>query len=268
MLTNLHETSVGQGIQAIPPAMDVPVAVVPVRKLHERLGFAQPIAYPESSLHKPLTQWRMEDDDSPIFRYLYRNFRPNRHLEFGTWQGTGVLYCLEECAATVWTINLLKGEERADGSWAYGTTFDATEEQPTWANKIVCEKTWYQTDSLGFIGKNYLDRGMGKRVCQIYCDSREWDNSNYPRDFFDSALIDGGHDRDVVTSDTRKALEVVRPGGLVMWHDFCLDPQVLAHCAAPQGVVASIREQLDSLRSATRDLFWVFPSWILVGIKR
>ena len=87
----------------------IDVSVVSVKDLHVKLGFSTPIDYPVSSLAKPLTKWNMEIDDAPIFRYLYRNIMPLRHLEFGTWQGTGVLYCLEECDATVWTINLFEG---------------------------------------------------------------------------------------------------------------------------------------------------------------
>ena len=54
------------------------IPIVGVRDLHQKFGFPHPLAYPETSLRKPLTQWRMEDDDAPIFRYLYRHFRPRR----------------------------------------------------------------------------------------------------------------------------------------------------------------------------------------------
>ena len=86
------------------------------------------------------------------------------------------------------------------------------------------EQEYHQTDAGLFIGQHYRDAGFGHRVCQIYCDSRDWDTAAYPSDFFDSALIDGGHIEEVVASDTRKALSVTRSGGLIMWHDFCPDP--------------------------------------------
>lgn len=62
----------------------------------------------------------MEDDEAPIFRFLYQSLQPSRHLEFGTLQGWGTSLCLESCSATVWTINLSDGEVKADGFWAYG----------------------------------------------------------------------------------------------------------------------------------------------------
>jgi hypothetical protein len=242
---------------------------ISVKDLHTRLGFSIPLDYPETSLRKPLTEWKMEIDDSPIFRYLYRTFQPHRHLEFGTWQGTGVLYCLEECKATVWTINLLQGEELSDGNWTYNDIFKVFKRLPRWAKKKKeNNSTWYQTDSYGFIGRYYIDAGLGYRVCQIYCDSREWDISNYPTGFFDTVLIDGGHQEDVVSSDTNKALQLVRHGGLVMWHDFCPQEEVQKSCSSPQGVKAAIEAMNSELSNQLKDIFWINPSWILLGVKK
>ena len=63
--------------------------------------------------------------------------------------------------------------------------------------------TWVRTDAHGLIGRKYLNAGWGNRVCQIYADSRDWDTRHYPRGFFDSAFIDGGHAYDVVANDTQ-----------------------------------------------------------------
>jgi predicted O-methyltransferase YrrM len=248
--------------------MEIPQ--VSVKDLHSRLGFSTPINYPESSLHKPLTAWQMEVDDAPIFRYIYKNFRPSRHLEFGTWQGAGTLYCLQECDATVWTINLLHGELNPDGTWAYGQNIKTSKLLPSWVNKIKGGKgaDGYQTDALGFIGRHYLEAGLGYRVCQIYTDSLKWDTSNYPPGFFDTALIDGGHTEEIVASDTNKALQLVRSGGLIMWHDFCPPEEVQKQCASPRGVKAAIENNWNRINGEMKDIFWIYPSWILAGIKK
>jgi len=253
------------------------VPQVPVRDLHQRLSLGPPVVYPQRSLDKPLTAWRMEDDDAPILRHIYRHFRPRRHLEFGTWQGTGVVYVLEECDATVWTINLLRGELTTEGEWAYGSNWSAEQaanEQwfgrvGSWVNGIEHGQgnIGCQTDALGFIGRFYLEANFGHRVCQIYADSREWDISNYPAGFFDTCLIDGGHQPDIVASDTRKALALVRSGGLVMWHDFCPVAEVMATCPVPRGVVGAIQHDWEWLRRETSDLFWINPSHILIGVR-
>jgi hypothetical protein len=243
---------------------------VSVKDLHKKLRFRQPLDYPETSLHKPLKDWKMEIDDSPIFRYLYRNFRPRRHLEFGTWQGTGVLYCLEECDATVWTLNTPQGEKNPDGTCAYSSDFKASDPLPSWSQKKPGEQNvvWCQTDSLGFIGRYYMEAKLGHRVNQIYCDSRQWDISNYPRGFFDTALIDGGHSQDVVLNDTEKALQIVRSRGLIMWHDFCQHEEVLASYASPRNVVSAIEANWPLLKKQMKEIFWINPSWILLGIRK
>ena len=173
--------------------------IVDVSALHERLTLPEALAYPSASRQKSFFDWKMEDDDAPILRYLYRNFRPRRHLEFGTWAGTGTCYCLEECDATVWTLNLLEGE-LIEGKPAYSSTIDDTPEGAV-PVQHVDGRPVYQTDAGLLIGRRYREAGFGHRVCQIYCDSRTWDTRAYPRDFFDSVLIDGGHSADVVLSD-------------------------------------------------------------------
>jgi predicted O-methyltransferase YrrM len=247
--------------------LDVPR--VTYEELHRRLGVAEPFVGP--AVHgKPFSAWRMEDDDSPIFRFIYRSWQPRRHLEFGTFQGTGTLYCLAESSATVWTINLLEGESRADGTWAYGCQMAEKEIGHLWRETSASGEGLVscRTDSLGFIGRYYREADLSHRVCQIYCDSTRWDTSNYPPGFFDTVLIDGGHSYDIVASDTRKACEVVRAGGIVMWHDYCPDVEALTACTSPRDVVRFIRDHQEWLATQFRELFWVFPSWILVGIKR
>ena len=223
---------------------------------------------------KELGQWTIEDDDAPIFKFLYQAQQPRRHLEFGTWQGWGTSLCLESCSATVWTINLPDGEERPDGTWAYGERVTDPRDLP---KDIVSEnfgedelgpRTYHRTDAGGYIGRIYREKGLSHRVCQIYCDSRKWDNSNYPADFFDSVLIDGGHESEVVVNDTRKALQVLRPGGLIMWHDFCPPIEIRSQFESVKGVTAGVESILSELEAQLERLCWINPSWILIGIKK
>jgi len=266
------------------PVIDLDIPVTTVHKLHERLGFDLPLDYPRDSLAKSLTAWRMEVDDAPILRYVYRNHRPRRHLEFGTWEGTGTVYCLTESDATVWTINLLAGERGKDDLPAYYVRKRlraAKEKKQAEARTKEFRDSFGEaiaqgmpdtvetvaSDAIGSIGRFYLEAGLGHRVNQIYCDSRDWDISNYPPGFFDSVLIDGGHTPDVVTSDTHKAISLLRPGGLCLWHDFCPHPEVLKSSPASLGVVGAIVQNWPMLTSRMRDIFWIQPSYILVGIR-
>jgi hypothetical protein len=80
-------------------------------------------------------------------------------------------------------------------------------------------------------------------------------------------FIDGGHSRDVVASDTSRALELVRPGGLVIWHDFCPRDEVTTACASTRDVVGFIAEHGETLGHAFERLFWIDPSWLLFGVR-
>jgi len=224
--------------------------------------------------NKQLDKWNMEIDDGPIFKYLYEIHKPFRHLEFGTWQGWGATLCLESSSATVWTLNLPDGEKKADGSWAYGERVLNTEGRPqdiisaTFGEDEQGPRTYHRTDAGGYIGRIYREKGLGHRVCQVYCNSCDWDISNYPGDFFDSVLIDGGHAQEVVISDTRKALQVLRPGGLIMWHDFCPVEDIRSKFESVKGVTSGIEQLLPELNQQLDKLYWIDPSWILFGIKK
>lgn len=221
-----------------------------------------------------LPDWQMERDDGPIFRFLYQHFQPRRHLEFGTWQGYGTRLCLESCAATVWTLNLPDGETKNDGSWAYGErVIDESKAPPGAVSANFGEdedgpRTYHRTDAASYIGRFYRESGLGHRVCQIYCDSRDWDTSAYPAGFFDSVLVDGGHQPEVVIGDTLKALPLLRPGGLLMWHDYCPDPGIKDRSPVVQDVVRAIESLSPQLTASFAELVWVDPSYILLGIKK
>jgi hypothetical protein len=242
------------------------IDIVPVTELHVRLGFDAALEYPAASIHKVFSEWKMEVDDAPILRYLYRQARPARHLEFGTWEGTGACYCLEECDANVWTINLPAGE-LVDGEPVYCSSPETVPEGASplrYRNGIYA----YQTDAGAFIGHRYRAAGFAHRVTQIYCDSREWDASAYAPGFFETALVDGGHTEDVVLSDTEKALAVVRPNGIILWHDFCPDPSVFGPMSSVVGVVAALTRAWPDVASQLRDAFWIQPSFLLVGVRK
>lgn len=247
--------------------------VLALEDLQHLLGMDEPTHAIRKIQPKHLEQWKMEVGDQPIFRYIYRNTHPSRHLEFGTWEGEGLCYCLQECDAIAWTINLLEGESRSNGDWAYATPDPDKDAPREWTEKRVCgddsEKViWHRTDAYGFIGHRYRSAGFGHRVNQIYCDSTQWDCSHYPSDFFDSVLIDGGHQEATVISDTRKALSVTRPGAIIMWHDVC--PELAFH--AGNNVLDGVASALHTLRQELEDqlawFYWIKPSYIMLGQKK
>jgi hypothetical protein len=246
----------------------IAIDTVAVDDVARQFDWTAAIDFPEKYRTMPLARWEMAADDV-ILRYVFRNFRPGRHLEFGTWLGDGVLRCVEECDATVWTINLPGGESGEHGEWTYSALVEDAPMAGVQSSETVVTNagTWVRTDAHGLIGRKYLNAGVGNRVCQIYSDTRTWDTRNYPRGFFDSAFIDGGHSYEIVANDTGLAIELVRPGGLVMWHDFCPLPEVTTACGSTRDVVGFISANRANLARSFEKLFWVQPSWLLFGIR-
>ena len=57
------------------------------------------------------------------------------------------------------------------------------------------------------------------KITQLYGDSAVFDFSPYFGNV-DLMFVDGSHSYDYVLDDTEKAHQMVRPGGLILWHDY------------------------------------------------
>jgi predicted O-methyltransferase YrrM len=65
----------------------------------------------------------------------------------------------------------------------------------------------------------YSGTEAGTRITQLYGDSKGFDTSAF-HGRFDLIFVDGAHAHSYVTNDSRKALRMVAPGGVVLWHDY------------------------------------------------
>lgn len=65
----------------------------------------------------------------------------------------------------------------------------------------------------------YTGTDVEGRIRQLYGDSKAFDAAPYARQF-DVIFIDGSHAYSYVHSDTERALQMVKPGGLILWHDY------------------------------------------------
>jgi predicted O-methyltransferase YrrM len=68
-------------------------------------------------------------------------------------------------------------------------------------------------------GADYAGKDVVHKIHQLVGDSLTFDFSPYFNKV-DLVFVDGGHRYEVVSSDTANALRMVRPGGVVVWHDF------------------------------------------------
>lgn len=65
----------------------------------------------------------------------------------------------------------------------------------------------------------YTGTAEASRIIQLFGDSKTFDESEYVGRC-DLVFVDGSHAYSYVHSDSRKALRMVRPGGVVLWHDY------------------------------------------------
>jgi len=75
------------------------------------------------------------------------------------------------------------------------------------------------------LGSQIREHPAATRVKQVFGDSGtiDWGKLGGP---FDLIFIDGCHSEKYVESDTRNALQQLAPGGIVVWHDYGMIPDV------------------------------------------
>jgi hypothetical protein len=129
----------------------------------------------------------------------------SRLFEFGTCTGkTSYLWARNQPpGGTVTTLTLGPGE------------FDGYQSAP--GDDSTAER--YAREESRFTRFRYSGTDVEGRVVQLYGDSKQFDASPYTASF-DVVFVDGSHAYSYVVSDSAKALQMVRPGGLVLWHDY------------------------------------------------
>jgi predicted O-methyltransferase YrrM len=65
----------------------------------------------------------------------------------------------------------------------------------------------------------YSGTEVESRITQLYGDSKAFDETPW-RQACDVVFVDGSHAYSYVVNDSGKALRMVKPGGLVLWHDY------------------------------------------------
>ena len=65
----------------------------------------------------------------------------------------------------------------------------------------------------------YAGTGVEPRIEQLFGDSKHFDESRFAGQC-DLIFIDGSHAYSYIKSDSEKALRMLRPGGVVLWHDY------------------------------------------------
>lgn len=86
-----------------------------------------------------------------------------------------------------------------------------------------------------FLGVMFKGTELEARIKQIFADSREFDPTPFAGTM-DYIFVDGDHSYELVKNDTELALKMLKPGGMIVWHDYA---------AKSPGVVRYIKEFAD-----------------------
>ena len=132
---------------------------------------------------------------------IVAHLKPQRVLEIGTFNGNTTLNMAGNCSSD-----------------SQVTTLDLP---PDWDGKLdidIPESRVNVTDRAG-VGRQFSDSPCANRIEQIYGDSATLDWSTLPGPF-DLIFIDGNHEYEYVLHDTSNALDHIRSGGLIVWHDY------------------------------------------------
>lgn len=103
----------------------------------------------------------------------------------------------------------------------------------------------------------YSGTSVESKVRQYLGDSKQFDESDWVGTC-DVVFVDGSHAWSYVRSDSAKAMRMVRPGGIVLWHDY----------RGPRGVCRDVYRYLNELAgtlplvrlAGTRIVAWRAPA--------
>jgi predicted O-methyltransferase YrrM len=139
-------------------------------------------------------------DELAVIALLCQWLKPSVLFEFGTFNGRTTLNLAANTPpdAKVYTLDLATPGE---------TQLTADQEDGAYH---LHERT----------GSCFRDTQFSGKIEQLWCDSARFDEA-FLRGRVDLVFVDGAHSYEYVRSDTTKALAMVRPGGLILWHDYC-----------------------------------------------
>lgn len=184
-----------------------PAILADVLRLHrEELGRALPAITPERLVEPTGPYTLLLGDEGLHFNELedllllklVALLRPRAIFEIGTHRGTRTaLFASQAEGATIYTLDLPPTAELSDA---------------------VTDRHMIQ-ESKSVLGSRFRGTHWESQITQLFGDSASFDFAPY-RDQMDLVYVDGSHSPDYVVSDTRNAMEMLRPGGVLVWDDY------------------------------------------------
>lgn len=99
--------------------------------------------------------------------------------------------------------------------------------------------TRFALEESSFVDFLYSGTAAADAITQLYGDSKQFDETPW-HDWADLVFVDGSHARSYVESDSYKAMKMVKPGGLVVWHDYAGEAHAIGVFQALNALAKSV----------------------------
>jgi precorrin-6B methylase 2 len=131
--------------------------------------------------------------------------RASRMFEFGTCTGRTAYLWARNSGPDARITTLTLGPEQL-------ALYEASEDDCSIDTGTALDESNYEV----FV---YSGTDIAYKIEQLFDDSKAFDETPYAGKM-DLIFIDGSHAYSYVMSDSRKALDMIRSGGLILWHDY------------------------------------------------
>lgn len=165
-------------------------------------------------------EWMMPLKEMLTLAAICRYVQPRKIFEIGTYRGTSTL---------------LMAMNTPDESEIF--TLDLSPSERTVYKENVIADSFPQFT----VGEAYQDTPFASKVHQLLGNSLNFNYSPYVG-VIDFVVVDGDHTYEFVKSDTDKAFQLIRPGGIILWDDYLWD----RHHPECAGVTRCVNEFKDS----------------------
>ena len=136
-----------------------------------------------------------------VISNLVKKWDPRRIFEIGTFQGRTTLNMAMNSNEDTEIITL-----DLPANQLSSTQMEIEAEEVMYVDKQVS-------------GERFINHPLKRKIKQVFGDSATFDFSPY-KNSVDFAFIDGSHAYDYVLNDSEKVLSIMRPGGIILWHDY------------------------------------------------
>lgn len=167
---------------------------LPERPLHELFPGIEDV---EVHVHPRFGAWTLPYGETYALAAITAHLRPEQVFEIGTFTGQGTRILAENSSgsATVYTLDLPPDRLRLPG--------------------MESEPPEHQAAR---IGEAFKGTPAASKIKQLYGDSAQFDYSPFEGKV-DLAFVDGVHTFEYVSGDSRAALRMLKPMGVVVWDD-------------------------------------------------